>query len=61
VGASPTAALNPPMLLTNDILTIRKSMSGAVAKALADSAVPWPLSSVAAFEVAGPSSAVWNL
>jgi hypothetical protein len=39
-GSSPIAALKAPIVLTNDILTIRKSTSGAVANTFADSEVP---------------------
>jgi hypothetical protein len=43
-------------MLTKLSFTIVKSMSGAAAKAFADSPVPWPISSFPGFVVPGPSS-----
>src|SRR5918992_239053 len=53
-GPSATAALNPPTVLTKLIFTMVKSTSGATAKMFADSPVPWPTSSAAAFAAPGP-------
>src|SRR4051812_5895983 len=53
-GESATAALNDPIVFAKLILTMVKSMSGATANALADSAVPCPTSSLFALIVAGP-------
>ena len=54
-GLSATAALKAPVELAKFIFTGISSASGATAKMLADSAVPWPLSSVAALTAPGPS------
>ena len=43
-------------VLTKLIFTIVKSASGATAKMLADSAVPWPISSAAGLAAPGPST-----
>jgi hypothetical protein len=55
-GARETAVLNAPVLLTKLTFTIRKFTSGATAKTLADSAVPWPLASSVGSVALGPSA-----
>jgi hypothetical protein len=53
-GLSATAALNAPIELAKFIFTGNSVTSGATEKMLADSPVPWPLSSAAGLAAPGP-------